>query len=917
MKRSGIDTVRTVIYCLVAVIFMMSIVYAVGFIGGRTALLIPVNRVDVIKEWTYTDQLSGPRTVTTPVRVETGGRDVFVFESKLPDNVARGYVMSFLNRMDVTVEIDGRTVKTWNRSDAPIIGGPAKNSYFFIPLTDADAGRYFKIIVKGDSYSGKFFDVFVGEEYEVVRTLEIKSGAFQFGMSFALLVCSVAIIAASLVLRAFFKHSINIIMISMGIMMAAIWLVVDSFVFQFIFRTQFIDGFVSYLSTMCISFPFIAYLDAIQEYRYKKWYLLISILETVSLIVFTLLHIFRILSFPDALLPIDCIVGIGVVGCFIITVTDMKRGLAKSYRYVSYGFVAFMILSVIEIILINTVVERVEGGAIVAGLYVLFGFAVVQQLHEIKEVQLERDRANEEGEAKTKFLASMSHEIRTPINSILGMNEMILKESRDPNILNYAGIINDSGTMLLSLINDVLDVSKIGSDMEEIVCANYNPGRMFDTLAELLRTQADKKGLLIKIGKPRNLPKMLFGDSKRISQIVVNLLSNAVKYTEDGTVTFTGECFENAGKYILCFYICDTGIGIKPEDMEVIFDPFHRLDLRKNQSVQGTGLGLSIVKSLVEKMDGEINVESTYGKGSTFSVRIPQLPMDEAELERYNSGNAVEDDSLDDIDPNYIAPEARILEVDDNSANRIVVKQFLKDTGITLDLAADGKEAVRLCKVNKYDLILMDHMMPAPDGIETLHLIREDESGLNAATPQIILTANALMGSRQKYEAEGFENYLSKPVESVRLLKMVRKYIPEKKVLYKPKKRHVTADTDKEAVSFNEGPVDIPALIARFDNREDTARLILEEVVKEGERKIPLLRELVDKEDVKRYAIEAHGVKGVMSSTCAPALSATAKSHELAAKGDNFAYVKDNIDSFLKEYEDVLDFIRQYLEGGK
>ena len=316
-------------------------------------------------------------------------------------------------------------------------------------------------------------------------------------------------------------------------------------------------------------------------------------------------------------------------------------------------------------------------------------------------------------------------------------------------------------------------------------------------------------------------------------------------------------------------------------------------------------------------MDGQIHVDSVYGKGSTFSVRIPQAPMDEHAYEKYNSGNAIEDDDLDDIDENYIAPEAYVLEVDDNSSNQIVVSQFLKGTGVKLDIASGGREAIRLCKLNKYDVILMDHMMPDPDGIETMHRIRSEEGSLNADTPEIILTANALMGSRAAYEEEGFDNYLSKPVESTRLLKMVRKYLPPEKVLYKPKKRSGDEDAVKETNSAEkaDSPIEMQELLARFDNNEHTVDLILQEVVKEGERKIPLLRELAEKEDIRRYAVEAHGVKGVMASTCIPKLSATAKQHEFAAKSDDLAFVKENVEGFLKEYSDVIGYIRQYLEG--
>ncbi|MBO4904968.1 MAG: response regulator [Lachnospiraceae bacterium] len=916
--RTWRDYIERILYAIVLIIYLASLFYMTWFIIKDKAVLIQRQDVYDMEDWTYVDQMSGPVSITAPVKVEKGGREEFIFKTDLPDDLPEGSVIAFLNKSDLKVEIGDRVVKEWKRSDAPLVGGPAKNSYFVIPLEQEDAGQEIKITIDKVNFSGKFFGAYAGNEYEVVRYLEIKSGAFQFVMSLSLLICSLAILIAGIALKLIYKYDINLILMAMGIFVTSSWMVVDSFVLQFLFRTQFIDGLMSYMTTLCIVFPFIAYLDNIQKCRYRKWYFAIVVFEFISLIGFTSLHMTHILNFTIALPYLDAAVAVAAIAALVITIVDIRRGNSESYKFVAYGFLVFIVSCVIEIILINTTVERIEGGAVIAGLYILFAFAIIQQLLEIKEIQLERDRAAEEGEAKTKFLASMSHEIRTPINSILGMNEMILRESKDPDVLGYARIINDSGTMLLSLINDVLDISKIGNDMEEIVCDNYDPEKLFDNAVRILETQAKNKGIAFKVGKPRNLPKMLYGDEKRITQIVVNLLTYAVKYTREGTVTFTGECFEQEKKYVLCFYVSDTGIGIKQEDIDGIFDAFHRLDLRKNQSIQGTGLGLSIVKSLVEKMGGQIHVESVYGKGSTFSVRIPQDPMDERAYEKYNSGNSVEDDDLEEIDENYIAPEACVLEVDDNVSNQVVVRQFLKGTGVKLDVASDGREAIRLCKLNRYDVILMDHMMPELDGIETMKRIRTVEGSLNTDTPEIILTANALMGSRAAYEEEGFDNYLSKPVESVRLLKMVRKYLPPEKVMYKPVRRVSMDEGDSGTAKKREegeGPVDMGALLARFDNNEETVDMILAEVVREGERKIPLIRQLASDEDIRRYAVEAHGVKGVMASTCIQKLSATAKEHEFAAKADDLAFVKDNVESFLNEYGEVLEYIKEYLAG--
>lgn len=279
--------------------------------------------------------------------------------------------------------------------------------------------------------------------------------------------------------------------------------------------------------------------------------------------------------------------------------------------------------------------------------------------------------------------------------------------------------------------------------------------------------------------------------------------------------------------------------------------------------------------------------------------------------------------SLRGIDENYIAPEARVLVTDDVPSNLMVVKEFLKDTQIILDTAESGREAIKKCKIYTYDVILMDHMMPEPDGIATMHMIREDKESLNRNTPMIILTANAIKGSRDMYFAEGFDNYLSKPVQSSNLLKMVRKYLPQGKVMYKPKSRKPKSDS-KDNMKINksaptktnipDGPLDIKQLYERFENRESTINVILTEIVKEGRRKIVLLRELFEKGDIGNYAIEAHGVKGVMASSCAQEFSDVAKAHEMAAKEGRVDFIADNIDSFLKQYGEVLEFVVEYLK---
>ena len=300
--KSFAGKLEMVVYIIAAMSFVAAVIYMICYITLDRAPLIPGDGVSLITEWTYIDELTGPKEVTTPVLVDDSGRNTYVFESHMPATVPEGSVIAFLNKADLKVEINGRTVKEWKRTDAPIIGGPPKNSYFVIPVSTSDAGADIRITLTGDGFTGKFFDVFVGEKYEVVRQLEIKNGAFQFAFSLALLVCSFAITFAGVILKFVYKQDIKLILMSIGIFIVSAWMVADSFVFQFVFRTQFIDGFMTYIATLCIVFPFIAYLDAIQDYRYKKWYSMLLALGLANLLVFTALDILKILSFFDSLL---------------------------------------------------------------------------------------------------------------------------------------------------------------------------------------------------------------------------------------------------------------------------------------------------------------------------------------------------------------------------------------------------------------------------------------------------------------------------------------------------------------------------------------------------------------------------------------------------------------------------------------
>ncbi len=403
----------------------------------------------------------------------------------------------------------------------------------------------------------------------------------------------------------------------------------------------------------------------------------------------------------------------------------------------------------------------------------------------MKELDDAKEEANAANRTKSDFLASMSHEIRTPLNGILGMNTMILRDSKDPQITEYAENVQVAGNGLLSIINDILDVSKIESGRMELHPDSYELFSVMNDCYQMNRMRAVEKALQFLFENDPDMPSGYFGDETRIRQIMNNLISNGVKYTKEGSVKlyvgFTEDPRDDdAGSErsgMLEISVSDTGIGIREEDLDSLFERFERLDEIKNRHIEGTGLGLHITQQLVYMMNGTIDVKSEYGKGSVFTVRIPQKVTNEERIGNF-AVRLREHVSIERKKARVVkAPGKKILVVDDTKTNVLVIKGLLRDTEMTIDTALSGAEGIALTKNTKYDLIFMDHLMPEMDGIEAFHRIRDDEGNINHDTPTVALTANAIVGVRSMYMEEGFAEYLSKPVDQTELMNLLEKLL--------------------------------------------------------------------------------------------------------------------------------------------
>ncbi len=405
---------------------------------------------------------------------------------------------------------------------------------------------------------------------------------------------------------------------------------------------------------------------------------------------------------------------------------------------------------------------------------------------ENERAKKEAERAEELTRSQNRFFSSMSHELRTPINSILGLNELILRDrNASDDIVRDATGIQGSGKMLLALINDLLDFSKIEAGSMDIVPVDYRIGDMLSEIVNMMWLRAQDKGLMFEVSVDPEVPSVLYGDEIRIKQILINILNNAVKYTNKGRVELRLESrIVDKHTVELLMSVADTGMGIEKESLPYLFDAFKRVDEGKNRHIEGTGLGLSIVKQLVELMNGSITVNSIYGEGSIFSVRLKQGISDRKRLGELNIHNK-------DVirrtayESSFYAPEAAILIVDDNEMNLMVESRLLQDTDMIIDTAGSGREALEMTLKSHYDVILMDHLMPEMDGIECLELIRDQTGGLNRNTPVIVLTANAGSENREKYNLAGFDGYLVKPVSGDALQETVMKYITVDKIVRK------------------------------------------------------------------------------------------------------------------------------------
>ena len=553
---------------------------------------------------------------------------------------------------------------------------------------------------------------------------------------------------------------------------------------------------------------------------------------------------------------------------------------------------------------------------------VCFVYDLTKEKNMLEEVV----RANE---AKSQFLANMSHEIRTPINGILGMDSVLLKECHDENLREYAKNIQSAGQSLLSIINDILDISKIESGKMEILTIRYQLFSVLNDCYNLTKIKLQNKPVSFIMQINEKLPSWLYGDEVRIRQIINNFLSNAVKYTKEGNITFELDFEEKTDEQILLVItVRDTGIGIKEEDLGKLFESFTRIEEKRNRNIEGTGLGLNLTKNLVNLMGGEVFAESTYGKGSCFTAKIPQKIADAKPMGNFGKRYQQYLSTSDDDKLSFLAPDAKILVVDDVTMNLKVVEGLLKATKIQIDTAVSGIECLECVKTTPYQMIFLDHMMPEMDGLETLEHMKNLADNPNAQTPVIMLTANAIVGAKEEYIEAGFTDYLTKPIRETELLEMSLKYLPKELVCENGgqgiEKSQDAQDMEQpEAGGEGAEPLqrleqleglDVKTGLTNCMNEEDFYIEMLHEFLQAD--KASQLKHFLAEEDWVNYRTIVHALKSTSLTIGAAHLSGEAKALEMAAKEGNMDYIRSHHDGVMDEYKELTDHLKEILENG-
>ena len=873
---------------------------------------------DFSEGWTWIKEDGTRQPAELPGKNPIERNQIMVIENTLPVYLEDNLYMCFRSsKQEMKIYIDGELREEYSTKDTRPFGRVSAVAYVYARLSSDDVGKTIRVEMSTDSsYTGVLHEVFYGEMLDVWKYF-FEKGGVELIIAVFVLILGIASIVISIALRMCYHKKVEMEYLGWGIFLAAIWIIANSIFRQIIFPNISTISDMAFFMVMLLSIPFMLYLNQVQGEKYAKIYLVAIAVNVIDFIICTALHVGNIIDFSDTIKFMVGIAGASMALIGITMIIDLVTGRIKEYLFVALGILGVCLSAVVQIILYFKWTTQFSGAVIAVAMVFVLIISFMNTMTDVFTIEKEKQKAIGSNQAKGKFLANMSHEIRTPINAILGMDAMILRESKDEAIKEYAMNIQNASQTLLYLINDILDFSKIESGKMEIIPVEYDFSSLIHDVVTMIMVKAKDKGLEMKVNVNPNLPYKVYGDEVRIRQILINLLTNAVKYTHEGglSLTIDGTIEEEFVK--IYFEVADTGIGIKQEDLHKLFERFERIEEERNRNVEGTGLGMSITLQLLKLMDSKLNVESVYGKGSKFSFELVQPIIEkepigdlEERIKKLSNQYA--------YNASFMAPEAKLLVVDDNSVNRKVFISLLKETRVQIDEAESGMDCLDMIKDTHYDIIFLDHMMPEMDGIETLHRIKEIPDHSCQSVPIVALTANAISGAKEMYLKEGFEAFLSKPINPEKLEQMIIQLLPESLVQY-----DITGEYKRETISSeHENEEELPMVdgidwnygFLHFPTQE-----LLKETVKDFHKILIMEANKLEQffgTDWEQYRIKVHGMKSSANMIGAIVLGGMAKVLENAAANNDIQTIESLHPIFVREWLSYEEKVQDIVSNG-
>ncbi|MBQ8317281.1 MAG: response regulator [Lachnospiraceae bacterium] len=902
---SNISKSMKTLQCVWGILLALSIAYfLIGEFSSEKEAYFKVGKSNLYNDgWEMVLDDGSRMPIKVPGSYDVKSGDTFVIEKKIEDSFQGAWLCLRSSQHDIKIYVDDELIEDYSTKDSRNFGKNSVSVFVFAELKTEHAGKTLRMeLISHSTYSGYINEIYCGDR-EQIWTGIVKAYLPVTILALFMLLLSIMVVIYCLIISFVYKKKMNISYLGIGLLVASVWLIAESKLRQIFLPNSTIASDVGFFMVMLLPLPFLTYINSVQKRRYEKAYFVLGACACINFVGSTILQFAGIKDFSETMMSGHIIIIALIVLLMITVAIDIKKGYIKDYREVALGMGGLMVAGIYEIYMVYDKFAIYNGVGLCIGLAFLFFMAVIQTGRDLLNLEKEKQLAVAASESRTMFLANMSHEIRTPINTIVGMNEMILRENHNNEIKEYSRNIENASKLLLGLIDDILDFSKLDAGKLEICENRYSMAAMLNDVILGMSIRLEDRDLTVNMDIDENLPSQVIGDEIRVKQIFNNILSNAVKYTVEGSITLSVKGIWEKEKFNLVFSVADTGVGIKEEDMATLFDSFRRMDLKRNKYIQGTGLGLSITKQLVENMKGNIKVESEYGKGSCFTVTLPQKIVDDRPMGNpmvaYSSLVNNEDEKTDKI---YKSGQ-RVMVVDDNDMNLTVMKALLSKKGFELELVAGGLESYELCKKNKYSLILMDHMMPAPDGIETLHMIRDDKEGLNIDTPIVALTANAIKGAGEQYKNEGFSDYITKPVEYAKLETVLDKYLIQEMM-----------DNSLSVSNSTLYTVDRETGIKNCSDMVDLYEEILGDFVRKCNDYKKEIKEYYQEEKWIDYARIAHTLKSNALTVGLAEFGELAREHELKAKASEVSFIRVHYEEFVKAIDKAIESVQVEIE---